>query len=52
MLKKFLSCGTTKNPIESLKLADVDLTKKEVIESALKMFDDTISEFKEINKIL
>lgn len=48
--KKFLSCGTTKNPIESLKLADVDLTKKEVIESALKMFDDTISEFKEINK--
>ena len=46
--KKFLSCGTTLNPIESLKLAEVDLTKKEVIESAIKMFDDTIEEFKEL----
>lgn len=48
--KKFLSCGTTLNPIDSLKLAGVDLTKKEVIESAIKMFDDTINEFKELNK--
>ena len=46
--KKFLSCGTTLNPIDSLKLAGVDLTKKEVIESAIKMFDDTIDEFKSI----
>ena len=46
--KKFLSCGTTLNPIDSLKLAGVDLTKKEVIESAIKMFDDTIEEFKSI----
>ena len=44
--KKFLSCGTTLNPIESLKLADVDLNKKEVIESAINMFKDTIEEFK------
>ena len=43
--KKFLSCGTTLNPIESLKLADVDLNKKEVIESAINMFKDTIEEF-------
>ena len=48
--KKFLSCGTTLNPIDSLKLADVDLTKKEVIESAIKMFDDTIEEFKTLYK--
>ena len=48
--KKFLSCGTTLNPIDSLKLAGVDLTKKEVIESAIKMFDDTINEFKELLK--
>jgi len=48
--KKFLSCGTTLNPIDSLKLAGVDLTKKEVIESAIKMFDDTIDEFKELHK--
>lgn len=47
--KKFLKCGTTLNPIESLKLADVDLNKKEVIESAINMFKDTIEEFKEIN---
>ena len=46
--KKFLSCGSTKNPIDSLKLAGVDLTKKEVVESALNMFDDTIKEFKEL----
>ena len=48
--KKFLSCGTTLNPIDSLKLASVDLTKKEVIESAIKMFDDTINEFKKLYK--
>lgn len=48
--KKFLSCGTTLNPIDSLKLAGVDLTKKEVIESAIKMFDDTINEFIELKE--
>lgn len=44
--KKFLKCGSTKSPIESLKLAGVDLTKKEVISSAIKMFDETIENFK------
>ena len=48
--KKFLSCGTTLNPIDSLKLAGVDLTQKEVVESAIKMFDDTIEEFKTLSK--
>ena len=48
--KKFLKSGSTKSPIESLKLAGVDLNKKEVIESALKIFDDTIEEFKTIYK--
>ena len=46
--KKFLSCGTTLNPIDSLKLAGVDLNNKEVVDSAIKMFDDTINEFKRI----
>ena len=46
--KKFLKAGSTLNPIDSLKLAGVDLTNKEVIESAIKMFDDTINEFKEL----
>ena len=45
---KFLSSGSTLSPLESLKLAGVDLSKKEVIESALKIFDDTIEEFKKI----
>lgn len=44
--KNFLKCGTTKNPIDSLKLAGVDLTKKEVIDSACQMFQETIEEFK------
>ena len=46
--KKFLKCGTTKNPIESLKLAGVDLRKKDVVESAIRMFNETIEEFEEI----
>ena len=48
--KKFLSAGRTKTPLESLKLAGVDLTKKEVIESAINMFNDTIKEFIELKK--
>lgn len=42
--KEFLKCGSKKSPIESLKLAGVDLSKKEVVESAISMFNDTIDE--------
>ncbi len=48
--KKFLSSGSKLSPIESLKLAGVDLNQKEVVESALKIFDDTIEEFKKTYK--
>ena len=48
--KKFLKSGSTLNPIESLKLAGVDLNKKDVIESALKIFENTINEFQKINQ--
>lgn len=48
--KNFLKCGSKENPINSLKLAGVDLTKKEVIESALNMFNDTIDEFRNLIK--
>ena len=48
--KKFLSAGRTKTPLESLKLAGVDLSKKEVIESAINMFNDTIEEYIELQK--
>lgn len=48
--KKFLSAGRTKTPLETLKIAGVDLTKKEVVTSAIEMFNDVIEEFKELNK--
>lgn len=44
----FLKCGRTKNPIDSLKVAGVDITKKEVVDSAIKMFDETINDFKKL----
>ncbi len=43
---KFLSLGDSMYPIEELKVAGVDVTKKEVLEAAMKMFKDTIEEFK------
>ena len=33
-------------PVDELKVAGVDITKPEVIESAINMFNDTIEEFK------
>lgn len=42
---EFLKCGRMKNPINSLKVAGVDITKKEVIDSAIKMFNGVIDEF-------
>ena len=44
----FLKCGKSKNPIESLKLAGVNLEDKAVISSAIDMFDSIISEFHEL----
>ena len=41
----FLKCGRTKNPIDSLKVAGVDITKKEVVNSAINMFSELIDEF-------
>jgi len=45
---EFLKCGRRKNPIDSLKVAGVDVTKKEVVDSAIKMFDEVIDEFNEL----
>ena len=44
----FLKCGNSKSPLDSLKVAGVDLSDKSVIESAIDMFNDTISEFSEL----
>ena len=46
--KKFLSLGGSMDPLDELKIAGVDMNDPSVIESALKMFDETIDLFKEI----
>jgi oligoendopeptidase F len=42
---KFLSSGGKDGPVELLKIAGVDLTKKQPFISAFKVFDDTLEEF-------
>ena len=44
----FLKCGKSKSPLDSLKVAGVDLSDKAVISSALDMFDEIIDEFKDL----
>ena len=41
----FLKCGKSKNPLESLKVAGVDLSDKSVVSSAIDMFNGIIDEF-------
>lgn len=43
---KFLKSGGSDYPANELKIAGVDVNNSEVIESAIKMFDETINEFK------
>ena len=45
---KFLSSGGSDYPVNELKIAGIDVTKKEVIESAIKMFDGFINQFREL----
>ena len=42
---KFLTLGGSLSPIEELKVAGVDLTKSEVIISAVDAFEDTLNDF-------
>ena len=42
--KKFLSSGSSNDPISLLKIAGVDMSSPEPINEALSMFDDLISE--------
>ncbi len=41
----FLKLGTKKNPVDSLKVAGVDMTKPEVFDSAVEMFREILDEF-------
>lgn len=42
----FLKSGSTKQPIEALKIAGVDMNDASVFTSAIRMFEDTLNEFK------
>lgn len=46
---KFLKSGGSHNPIENLKIAGVDMTKPDVVESALKLFAKEVEELKKLN---
>lgn len=45
---KFLTGGSSKDPIELLKLAGVDISSPKPVEDALKMFDELVSELEEL----
>ena len=47
---KFLSLGGSDYPVNELKTAGIDITSSEVVESAIKMFDNIIEDFKQIYK--
>jgi oligoendopeptidase F len=44
----FLKLGSTKDPIESLKVAGVDMTRTDVFDSAVDMFGEIITEFEKL----
>lgn len=46
---KFLKSGGSRTPIENLKVAGVDMTKPEVVKSALKLFAKEVEELKKLN---
>ena len=46
--KKFLSSGSSLDCIDLLKLCDVDMTSREPVEEALKVFENTLEEFAKI----
>ncbi len=45
---KFLKTGGSMDPVDELKVAGVDITKPEVIESSIRMFENILKETKEL----
>ena len=41
--KKFLSLGSSLDPIESLKIADIDVTDDKIYEFGFNMFEDYLN---------
>ncbi|MBQ3532048.1 MAG: oligoendopeptidase F [Oscillospiraceae bacterium] len=48
--KKFLSSGGSADPISLLKIAGVDMSSPEPVNSALKLFGELVEEMEELNK--
>lgn len=46
--RKFLSGGSSMNPIDLLKLCDVDMTTRTPVESALKVFEKLLDQMEEL----
>ena len=46
----FLKCGSSLSPLDSLRLADVDMTKSEVVENAIADFTAAVRQFKELSR--
>lgn len=44
----FLKLGTKKNPVESLKVAGVDMTKTEAFDSAVELFSQILDDFEKL----
>ena len=44
----FLSCGGSKSPLDSLRVAGIDLTQPAVIEDAIADFGAAVAEFRKI----
>ena len=49
---KFLSSGDSMDPLDELKLIDIDLTDSKVIDSAMDKFNYYIDEFKKVKELL
>lgn len=47
--RRFLSAGSSVPPLEALKLAGVDMSSPEPVRNALKIFQETIDQFRALN---
>ena len=45
----FLSCGGSKTPLDSLKVADIDMTSPDVVNAAIEDFANVIKQFNELS---
>ena len=48
--KRFLKAGCSDYPIQILKLAGVDMGKREPVELAMRMFENLLNEFEKLMK--